>query len=298
MREWNRAEREEERTDAGTASRAQRARAFLGRNAIHEEWSSQFLHPDLEPLYEAAFGRLGAALSVRPGDRILDAGCGECAHALRFARRGVRVVGVDVSAAALARARTRLAGDGLSGAVELQRANLLALPFRDQSFRFVSCWGVLMHVPDLERALAELARVLAPGGRLALMENNRRSLHHLVWDRGVRAAKWALGRRLHEWTRTPRGLEEWREHGAGGLLVRRTDIEWLCGFCRSLGLELRERFASQFTELYTNLPTRRLKRAVYAFNEVYFERIGDPRWALGNVLVFEKRSPSAHAEVR
>ena len=202
----------------------------------------------------------------------------------------MRVVGVDFSAAALGTARRLLAREGLDGAVALHQADLLALPFRDESFARASCWGVLMHVPEPERALAELARVLAPGGRLALMENNVDSLHHRFVDRGIRATKRLLGRRLHEWRTTPRGLEEWREQEGGGLMVRRTDIDWLVARCGELGLGLQERFAGQLTELYTSLPAHALKRAVYALNRRYFERGGAARWALGNVLIFEKKS--------
>jgi SAM-dependent methyltransferase len=268
--------------------RDHRSEAFLGGDAIHREWDEDFLGPDLEPLYEALFDRVARGLAFKPGDRVLDAGCGTCLHAARLARRGARVVGVDFSGAALARARAVLARAGLEGRVELQRGSLLALPFRDESFRAASCWGVLMHVPDLEGALAELARVLARGGRLAIMENNAASLHHRVWDRAVRAAKRVLGRPVHEWRRTPRGLEEWREEGGGGLMVRRADQAWLAARCGELGLAPRERFASQFTELYVNLPAGPLRRAVHAWNRRYAARDGDPRLALGNVALFEK----------
>jgi SAM-dependent methyltransferase len=270
------------------AERDQRSETFLGGDAIHGEWDADFLGPDLEPLYEALFERIAKGLAFEPGDRVLDAGCGSCVHAARLARRGARVVGVDFSGAALARARTVLGKAGLAGRVDLHRGSLLALPFRDGSFRAASCWGVLMHVPDLDGALAELARVLAPGGRLAIMENNAASLHHRVWDRAVRAAKRVLGRPVHEWRRTPRGLEEWREESGGGLMVRRADQAWLAARCSELGLAPRERFASQFTELYVNLPAGPLRRAVHAWNRRYAARDGDPRPALGNVALFEK----------
>jgi ubiquinone/menaquinone biosynthesis C-methylase UbiE len=142
-----------------------------------------------------------------------------------------------------------------------------------------------MHVPDLETALGELGRVLRPGGRLAIMENNARSLHVRGWDRLVRVGKRVLGRRLHELHDTERGLEEWRDEG---LMVRRTDMRWLVDFYRERGLRLRRRFAGQFTELYTNLPGPTLRRAVYRFNEAYAKLGGPAGLALGNVLVFEK----------
>lgn len=271
------------------ADRDERSRAFLAGAAIHSEWEEAFLGPDLEPLYDALFDRLARGLAFAPGQRVLDAGCGPCIHAARLARRGARVTAVDFSGAALARARTLLSEAGLRGAVDLQRGTLLALPFRDGSFGAAVCWGVLMHVPDLEGALAELARVLAPGGRLAIMENNVESLHHRVLDRSLRAAKRLLGRPIPEWRRTPSGLEEWRSAAQGGLLVRRADQEWLAERCAGLGLVRRERFASQFTELYAHLPPGRLRRAVHAWNRRYVARDGSPRLALGNIAIFEKR---------
>jgi hypothetical protein len=109
-----------------------------------------------------------------------------------------------------------------------------------------------------------------------------------VWDRAVRAAKRVLGRPVHEWRRTPRGLEEWREEASGGLMVRRADQDWLAARCASLGLAPCGRFASQLTELYVHLPTGRLRRAVHDWNRRYAARDGDPRRALGNVALFEK----------
>jgi len=274
--------------EAGRDDRDRLSSAFLGDDAIHGEWDADFLGADLEPLYESLFDRIARGLAFAPGERVLDAGCGSCIHAARLVRRGARVVGVDFSRAALARAGGFLGRAGLRGRVELHQGSLLALPFRDASFRAASCWGVLMHVPDLESALAELARVVAPGGRLAIMENNVTSLHHRVWDRAIRAAKRLLGRPVHEWRRTPRGLEEWREEAHGGLMVRRADQDWLAARCGGLGLAPRERFASQFTELYVNLPEGALRRAVHAWNRRYAARDGDPRLALGNVAIFEK----------
>lgn len=274
---------------ATAEDRDARSRAFLDGAAIHSAWEEAFLGPDLEPLYDALFDRLARSLAFAPGQRVLDAGCGPCIHAARLARRGAQVVGVDFSGAALARARTLLAQAGLLGSVDLHRGTLLALPFRDASFGAAVCWGVLMHVPDVEGALSELARVLAPGGRLAIMENNVESLHHRLWDRGLRAAKRLLGRPVHEWRRTPSGLEEWRREEHGGLLVRRADQAWLAARCKGLGLAPRERFASQFTELYAHLPAGPLRRAVHAWNRCYAARDASPRLALGNVAIFEKR---------
>ena len=93
------------------------------------------------------------------GHRILDAGCGTGNNLAHFAGRG-RAVGVDLSEDALRFCRTR--------GVLAARASVLALPFADAAFDLVTSFDVLYHrwVPDDRAAVAELARVLAPGGLL------------------------------------------------------------------------------------------------------------------------------------
>jgi ubiquinone/menaquinone biosynthesis C-methylase UbiE len=264
-------------------SQTQLSATFLAAPDIHQEWESDYLNRDLDRFYDSAFARLIAGLGASPGDRILDAGCGYCFHAGRLARSGLRVTGVDFSPSALAEARRNLARQGLS--IELVQGNLLALPFPAESFPYVNCWGVLMHIPELEKALEELARVLQPGGRLSITENNRRSLHVMVWERALRGVKRLLGRKLPRRDAKPQGIEEWRDEG---LMIRKLDIDWLVDFYAKRGLKLVDRFAGQFTELYTSVPGRPLKRLVYRFNEYWFNRRGSPALAVGNCLIFEK----------
>ncbi len=142
-----------------------------------------------------------------------------------------------------------------------------------------------MHIPEVENALDELARVLAPGGRLALSENNRNSLHVRFWENAILTAKRLLGKTVPRRDDRPQGIEEWRSEG---LMIRKIDVDWLEKFYAARGLKLVGRFAGQFTEAYTNVPGRALKRLVYRFNESWFHRNGSPGLALGNILIFEK----------
>jgi ubiquinone/menaquinone biosynthesis C-methylase UbiE len=112
---------------------------------------------------------LAERLELAPGDVVLDVACGHGNFTLELARRvgpeGL-VVGLDIASAMLARAARRIARAGLHN-VLLVRGDALALPVRDGAFRKVNCSGGLHQLPDLERALAEFARVAAPGARFS-----------------------------------------------------------------------------------------------------------------------------------
>jgi SAM-dependent methyltransferase len=97
---------------------------------------------------------------------VLDVGCGEGQLARMAAPLAQAVVGVDPSAAQLAEAVRR------GGGVSYLRGRAEALPFRDASFDVVTVCLVLEHILDLDRVLDELARVIAPGGRLLLAMNH------------------------------------------------------------------------------------------------------------------------------
>ncbi|MCC6849438.1 MAG: ubiquinone/menaquinone biosynthesis methyltransferase [Deltaproteobacteria bacterium] len=108
-----------------------------------------------------------AALALRPDERVLDLACGSGDLAAAAVEAGGRVVGVDVSAGMLREARARRLGCGLV------RADALALPLADASIDAVVSGFALRNFVDLRAALAESARVLRPGGRIALLEVDR-----------------------------------------------------------------------------------------------------------------------------
>jgi len=111
---------------------------------------------------------------VGPGRDVLDVGCGTGRHSAEAALRGARVVALDLDAAALAEVvpRGRLAADwtGTVGAPDPAplRGDVTAMPFADGAFSRVIASEVLEHVPDDAAALAEIARVTAPGGLVAV----------------------------------------------------------------------------------------------------------------------------------
>jgi demethylmenaquinone methyltransferase/2-methoxy-6-polyprenyl-1,4-benzoquinol methylase len=108
--------------------------------------------------------RLAARAAVRPGDRVLDACCGTGDLAVAARRAGGEVTGLDFSPRMLERARRK------APSIEWVEGDLLDLPFADASFEAATIGFGVRNVTDLDRALAELRRVLVPGGRLAILE--------------------------------------------------------------------------------------------------------------------------------
>ena len=99
-----------------------------------------------------------------PRGRFLEAGCGSAANALNLARLGIDVAGVDLAPEAVASAQAAFARYGLEG--EFTLGDVRQLPFPDGSFDFVYAGGVVEHFRESPVAVAEMARVLIPGGRL------------------------------------------------------------------------------------------------------------------------------------
>ncbi|MFE3326965.1 class I SAM-dependent methyltransferase [Streptomyces sp. NPDC059176] len=132
---------------------------FFGARAAG--WDARF--PDDGPAYAAGV----AALGLQPGDAVLDAGCGT-GRALPALRGAVgatgTVIGVDLTPAMLAEAVRA----GRQGAGALLLADAARLPLRSGSLDGVFAAGLLTHLPEPPAGLGEWARVVRPGGRLAL----------------------------------------------------------------------------------------------------------------------------------
>ena len=153
-------------------------------------WSETYDAPlRLSPLEEPVVHRLLDALP--PSSLVLDAACGTGRHSVYLAGRGHRIIGIDRSPEMLARARRKI------GAGEFREGDLTALPLADASVDAVVCALALVHLPDVDAAVRELARVVRPGGRVIISD-----VHPFVillgWQAQFRAATGAPGfMRIH-----------------------------------------------------------------------------------------------------
>ncbi len=112
------------------------------------------------------------------GRRVLEIGTGMGVDHVRFARAGARLAGVDLTPLHLEVTAARLRREGLSS--ELIRADAETLPFPDASFDHVYSCGVLFLVPEIQRAVNEIYRVLRAGGEALVMLYHKRSLHYYL----------------------------------------------------------------------------------------------------------------------
>jgi len=113
-------------------------------------------------------------LEPRVGQSILDVGCGYGVFAVALAQKGAAVVGVDADSAMIAKAREN--ADRAKVAVELIEGVAEGLPFPDATFERVLAVATLCLVDDAARAVGEMARVLAPGGRAVIGDLGQWSL--------------------------------------------------------------------------------------------------------------------------
>jgi ubiquinone/menaquinone biosynthesis C-methylase UbiE len=130
------------------------------------------------------------------GRRILDAGCGAGPLSAALRDRGAIVTGFDKSAGMIELARRRLGDDA-----DLRVADLAGpLPFPDDAFDDVTASLVLHYLEDWGPALAELRRVLKPGGRLIASVDHPFAITLMHREAGTKASYFATSNRIEEWT--------------------------------------------------------------------------------------------------
>jgi arsenite methyltransferase len=164
---------------------------------------TMYAHPDVV----ARRRRVRHALALRPGERVLDIGCGPGFLTGEVAAEvgpNGWASGVDISESVLAVARHRSAGQPYAAWIDFTEGDAIALPFPDASFDAAVATQVYEYVRDVPAALAELNRVLRPGGRAVIVDTDRESM---VWHSSDPA-------------RMTRVLAAWDEHLADPYLPR------------------------------------------------------------------------------
>lgn len=129
--------------------------------AGYRDWSPSYDHPG-NPIVELEQAVMERIIAARPPGPALDAACGTGRHAARLVAHGHQVLGVDITPEMLARARQRVPQ------ARFVEGDLRELPAEEEEFDLVVCGLALAHLADLRSGVAELARVTAAGGRIAI----------------------------------------------------------------------------------------------------------------------------------
>ena len=129
---------------------------------------------DKAPLLEAinqCTDVVGEKLGLKPDERLLDVGCGAAVPAIRLGQRTDAVItGITNSEWQVGEATKRIKAAGMREQIHVEYGDAAALPYKDESFDAVLAFQSLQHAEDRGQWLAEMARVLRPGGRLLVVD--------------------------------------------------------------------------------------------------------------------------------
>jgi ubiquinone/menaquinone biosynthesis C-methylase UbiE len=263
----------------------------LSTSVVHKAWEQTYRTPQSERFYEGVFDWIAAHEQLH-GMKALDMGCGIGQHAIRLAKRGCSVVAADFSADRVAAAEENIGRQGFGRQIIVCNEDLAAgLSFADATYDIVLCWGVLMHIPEIEAAIRELVRVTRPGGRILVYEPNLFGMDAVATMVST-AIKRTVGRsRVRRVQFSELGIEYWIETPAGELLARNSRLGALARIFGAHGCQLRHRIAGEFTEKYSlGGPIARL---AHSWNRFWFAWGHIPYLAHGNLLVFERSLPDS-----
>lgn len=252
------------------------------QKATIQSWDDDYYHPIAVRLYDRAIPDMLELLGVKRGDTILDAGCGPGVHSIRVASIGFKVISIDISRSMLAEAERRVAAAGLSERVTFRQEDLTRLSIESGSIPYAFSWGVIIHIPDASKALDELARIMAPRGRLALYITNQDSLD----DRLEAAARFVLRKPLRK-EHFELGQGNWYEMHGERLWVWQFNIPELIRQMQRRGLRLLHRRTGELSEIQRRVPSF-LRPPLLYLNNIYYRAALSPTVASANLLVFEK----------
>jgi 2-polyprenyl-3-methyl-5-hydroxy-6-metoxy-1,4-benzoquinol methylase len=256
----------------------------LNQEAVHRDWEVAHSGSAGHKLDETIRKRAVEIMKLPPNANMLDAGCGpELRHSIEFLRMGFRIDAIDVSTPVVELAR-RVAKDMAAEIpITVRRDNLLELSAASNTYDFILCAHVLMHVPEIQRAIEQLLRALKPGGWLLVIENNAQSVQEFVRNR--------LKIQFADPSLEPEGnVYAARTSNGEDYIARQLNVSWFLDFCARHGARLEKRWAREFTELYAVIANPLLAALVHKVNSALFWVPGIAPLALQNVLLLRKES--------
>jgi len=253
------------------------------KEATVDQWDKDYYHPIAMYLYDKAISDMLRLMEIDLGALVLDAGCGPGLHSLRVAKAGYRVCAIDISETMLRRARQHIEAANINAKVEFYQKDLTKLDFPDASFRYVFSWGVIIHIPEAEKALDELSRVIEPGGKLALSLTNKSALDNKIES----FIRFLLRKPLVGIKHLPLGDGIWYEMNKEKLWLWRFDAKAVTAYLLKKGFHLKSRRIGELSEIQMRL--RGIPRHMLLhLNNLAYRLNLPPQLACTTLFVFEK----------
>jgi len=255
----------------------------MSKSDLHQKWIETYI-VDSKKIYDLVFDEIKKVVFYKEDETILDAGCGNGVNTIRLVNRGFKVVATDFSEEALKLCRQNVSENKYFGKVEIKTEDLLSLKFESDIFDAVLCWGVLMHIFEVEKALDNLCRVIKPDGYLILCEVSQYAPESLIaW-----VIKKIAPNNNDEIVKSRFGIDYWSDTQAGRILVRKSSIPSYTKYLDSKGFKKVGHIPGQFTQIYTRMGKNILKKMILRFNLFWFKYIKFPNLSREQILIFKK----------
>ncbi len=258
----------------------------LDNASTFETWALDYYEPAALKHYDQLVAWMLRQLNAPAGATIFDAGCGTGVHSIRAAKAGFNVQAMDISHIALDIARQKATENKVENQITFGQGDVTHLPFPDQCFDALFCWGVLSHIPNIDLAMRELVRVVKPGGRLAIQTVNGHALEHMIEN----VARFLIRKPIPGLEKSRYGSGSWCDMHGGKLFNWRFNLNAITQAMAELGCRRIARHASEFTELQRQIggPARWLSRK--SQRPLVRHEHSPPPPAITNILVFEKKT--------
>ncbi len=256
--------------------------AVFEQEATVNDWDEDYYPPLAIALYDRSIPWMLDAMGAKPGDLVLDGGCGPGVHSIRAANYGCRVDAIDLSETMLSHAHERAKAAGVDDKITFSQANLVDY-HPETKYSFVFSWGVIIHVPQVDEALENLANAVESGGSLALQLVMEGSADFKL-ERFVRTV---MGKPLKEREKTDLGTGNWYTMNGERLWVLRFNLRDLDKRMATLGFKRVARRAAEATEHQRRL-TGWKRNILLRLNDVVSRFNILPGLASTQILVYRK----------
>lgn len=171
-------------------------------------------------------------MAIRPGETAIDLCCGTCDWTIQIAdaSKTGRVVGLDFSQHMLDYGSKKVSARGMDKQVELIQGNAMALPYEDNSFDYATIGFGLRNVPDLEKVLQEMQRVIKPGGKVVCLELSKptwepfKSIYYFYFRRLLPLLGKLVAKRYEQYKWLPDSLVSFPDHKELAAIYRKVGL--------------------------------------------------------------------------